>query len=453
MRCWPLIFFSACLVGCIPRVPDVPEPGFALAPRQAPIHPGARLTLARCLELADAQNPQIIMARLARESARLAFRQTLLQLGPTIKLTGRAAAYDDPQRVTPASASGASGSVSTRELANWEAALSWNLWAFGRDWERLSLARDSEKAAAWDALQVRRAVRLAVIAAYAQLLTQNAVAQAMEESARAMEEYARRMQELLEQDKAAPLDVDAVRLRAAALRDQARQERSQAELARLRLFFLLGQPPVSVELDSLPETAPGIAFAQTPKWDEILARRPDVQAARARYRAQAARIRSMEADFWPSLSLAASWGQRLDVSAWPVPADHMNAAGYVGLDVSWNLFESGRLLQAIDQERIQLDILRQRLRQMELDAVQEIRLIQESLRTQAERMQSARGAWELASRSLQAQRQRLEMGQITFAEFRLLEADALDARVRLLQASAQVYVLSAQLAVAMGNTP
>ncbi len=296
-------------------------------------------------------------------------------------------------------------------------------------------------------------MQAAVIEAYAQALAQSAAAQALEGSARAFEEQAERLQALSGQDKASALDVDTVRVRAAAVRDQARQAQSQAELARLRLFLLLGTPPVPAELESLPEAAPPIPDAASLKWKEILARRPDLRAARSRFQAQAERVRALEAEFWPALFLVASWGQRLDFSEWPVPQERLNSAGYFGLEVSWNVFESGRMWQSLSQERLQLAVLRQQLRQMELSAVLEIRRLLEELRAQSERLQTARLTWELANRTLQVQRQKLEQGQITFTEYRLMEADAQDARLRVLQTAAQMYALSAQLAVAIGNSP
>ncbi len=95
----------------------LPEPGFSLHAARPPISAGEKLTLRRCLDIAQAQNPQIILARLARESARAALRQNLFQLGPTLRLTGRGAEYSSPQRVAPVSSSSSGTAVSTQELA------------------------------------------------------------------------------------------------------------------------------------------------------------------------------------------------------------------------------------------------------------------------------------------------------------------------------------------------
>ncbi len=439
--------------GCGPFLPRpaLPETGFSLE-RKESIRSGAVLRVADCLRIAKHQNPQMIASRLLEWQARAGLRQNQSALLPVVKVAGRAARYSDPQRIAPTTTSVAD-SVSSEDLGTWDATLTWNLFAGGRDLWRIRSSADLLDATRADAEATEQAVTAWVISAYYLAVTKKAIADALAGSARALSAQARRQQELLEQDKSSLLEVTRIRVRAAEVLDQAKNEQAQAQLALMRLFHLLGQSAVPVELESVSPIRVTVPEEDRLVWKEILQRRPDLRAARLRQQAQQARVLTVQGEYWPSFSLVGSYGQRVDVTDWPVEDNHLRSAGYVGLDLSWTPFEGGRIHYLSQQENATLQVMIQNLRALELAAVLEIRTFLHQLRSARDRLRTAQEALELAKTSLELENQRMELGQTTFTDYQLVEAATLDAQVRVLQLLAEVQINWVQYRLATGALP
>ncbi|PKN46353.1 MAG: hypothetical protein CVU59_06325 [Deltaproteobacteria bacterium HGW-Deltaproteobacteria-17] len=442
--------------GCSPlpwRGADSEPPGFSLTPRHTTIRPGTVLTLPEAIRIARAGNPQAVAARYLEQQAEAVRMQALSPALPQLKLSGRAARYRDPQRVaSPSSTNPTATSVSSEDLGTWDAVVTLNLFAGGRDVWNFRMAQDLVGAARLDAQQLERTVTTLVIAAYYQAVWRRAVAGALRASARALAAEKERISALQAQDKASLLDVTRVQVRAAEVMDQARAEDAQAELAMLQLFHLLGLQPVPVKM----EAPAGDPVGPVPSddqlvWKEILARRPDLKAARLRISSQRAKVTSVQAELWPTLSLAGSFGQRVDTSGWPVEDGHWRNSGYLGLEMAWSPFEGGRIHYLVEQEKAALRVMVENLRALELSAVLEIRTTLARLRSARDRLETARESLALARTSLELEKKKMELGQSTFTDFQLIESSFLEAQVRVLQLTAEVRITWYQFRLATGD--
>ncbi|MBU1243906.1 TolC family protein [Myxococcota bacterium] len=455
-RLFILFLLSLAGTGCSPlpwRGADMEPPGFSLTARQTTIRPGSLLTLPEAIRIARAGNPQTVAARYLEQQAKAVRMQALSPALPQVKLSGRAARYRDPQRVaSPSATNPTATSVSSEDLGTWDAVVTLNLFAGGRDVWNFRMAQDLVGAARLDAQQLERTVTTLVIAAYYQAVWRRAVAGALHASARALEAETVRVRTLLAHDKASLLDVTRVQVRAAEVMDQARAEDAQAELALLQLFHLLGLSAVPVKLEPPAEDPVGsVPSDDQLAWKEILARRPDLKAARLRISSQRAKVTTVEAELWPTLALAGSFGQRVDISGWPVEDGHWRNSGYLGLEMAWSPFEGGRIHYLVQQETAALRVMIENLRALELSAVLEIRTTLARLRSARDRLETARESLTLARTSLELEKKKVELGQSTFTDFQLIESSFLDAQVRVLQLMAEVRIAWYQFRLATGE--
>lgn len=123
------------------------------------------------------------------------------------------------------------------------------------------------------------------------------------------------------------------------------------ELARFQLAVLLGEEPAKLRDCSHTEFAPLLApdALAVPPPAELLRRRPDIRAAERRLAAQVARIGVAEADLYPRFSLTGSYGYESTDGSRTLTSDSRTFA--VGPSFRWNLFDGGRIRNAIAAER------------------------------------------------------------------------------------------------------
>jgi len=446
------LFFCAACAPLPWRGADLAPPGFSLTARET-IRPGSVLTLDDAIRIARTRNPQTVAARFLEQQAEAIRMQAISPVLPQVKLTGRGARYMDAQRVaSPSSTNPTATSVSSEDLGTWDAVISLNLFAGGRDLWRIRMAQDLVVAARYDARQMERTITTLVVTSYYEAVWRSAVADALWASAKALSAEAGRMKALLAQDKASLLEVTRVQVRAAEVEDQARAEKAQAELAMLQLFHLLGLPTVRVTLQPPPEDPVGpVPEEDRLPWQDILARRPDLRAARLRVSSQQAKVTSVSAEYWPQLSLTGSFGQRVDLSAWPVEDGHWRNSGYIGLDLAWSPFEGGRIHYLVAQEEATLRIMVEDLRALEQNAVLEIRTALARLRSAQDRLKTAHESLKLARTSLELEQKKVDLGQSTFTDFQLIEAAFLNAQVRVLQLTSEVRTAWVQFRLATGE--
>jgi len=154
------------------------------------------------------------------------------------------------------------------------------------------------------------------------------------------------------------------------LKQQAAQLEAQIAREREALRALLGadsQALADLDPHPLPELPPALPRTLG---IELLARRPDLQAARWQVEASLDRIESAEASFYPDVNLMASFGT--DV----ITLDNLLSAEsrtlYFGPTVTLPLFDSGRLKAHLGAARMQRNELIADYNQSVVNAVREV---------------------------------------------------------------------------------
>ncbi|MDE2403162.1 MAG: efflux transporter outer membrane subunit [Sphingomonadales bacterium] len=276
----------------------------------------------------DAANPTIARYAARLDGARAAARAQRAETSPTLSLEGGASDAGGPL----INAVGGSGSLfSARAMVSWQADL------FGKTSGLREASRDEVIAAAAQRDGVRLLVeseavlaRFEALAADAGLdLAQRRLALASEDAATAAR--ARDLGLRAASDMRAPRDaVAAARIAV----DSARLRRQQALD---RLAALMGErepPPLTGTLASdAPPVPAGLA-------GDLLTRRPDIGAARARLQASDARLRATRRAWLPDITLTASGGAASSTLLGLLEAA---SRGYgMGLLLATPLFDGGR---------------------------------------------------------------------------------------------------------------
>jgi multidrug efflux system outer membrane protein len=170
---------------------------------------------------------------------------------------------------------------------------------------------------------------------------------------------------------------------------------------------------------------------------ELLARRPDLQAARWRVEAALGSTRAAEAAFYPDLNLAASAG--LNSVSLSRLLQYASRTGLVGAALSLPIFDSGRLEAGLGEARAQRDEMIADYNQSVLYAVRDVAEEAATLQGIAEQRRAQLDAFKAASQLEANAQARLRAGLAD-------SASVLQARLALLrQRDSGVQLLDAQL--------
>lgn len=351
----PLVTLQALLAACSTAPPAAPPTSTAIpAAWRSPLpHGGSAaalgawwqafsdLALARLVERAQAQSPTLAQAAARRRQAEAGAAQARAALLPALTANAQAQRGRNLSGMA-GTASTASGTLST----------SWEVDLFGgqRAAAEAGAAEASAASADW------HAARVSLAADVAQAYVQLRLAQAREESAELDTRFAEQLAVwgrqqhqagLLSASDAALLNTE--RAVAAANRSQWRAE---AQIALQTLALLCGEraevlatelaPPdialqgQGLDLRRSQPRAPAFDVAGLPA--QLLAQRPDLAAAHQRWIAAVQQQRSIEAQRWPQLSLAAMAGEtRLRVGG----ASSNASTWSFGPSLSLPLFDAG----------------------------------------------------------------------------------------------------------------
>ena len=164
--------------------------------------------------------------------------------------------------------------------------------------------------------------------------------------------------------------VQAARLDLGALSEQASHDETQAASEREALRALLGG-----DADALGNLArftpqPGDNALPHTLGMELLARRPDLQAARWRVEAQLGRVAASQAAFYPDINLAAAVG--LDAVSLGTLLRWPSRTPLIGATLNLPLFDAGRLQAQLGAARASRDTLLAEYNQAVLNAVRDV---------------------------------------------------------------------------------
>ena len=337
------------------------------------------------------------------------------------------------------------GSWST--LHQLQATLNWELDLWGKNRAAYESALGEARAAAVDAYAARLALSTNVAQAYVQL--QRAYLQL--DVAEATLHEREQIYALTRDRNAAGID-SRLELKQAesalpATREQIAQLQETIQLTRNQLAALLGQGPDRGLAIARP-TATALAAAALPSTlpAELLGRRPDLIAQRARVEAAQKDIASAKAEFYPNVNLMAFVGlQSFGGAGFLSAASRMMGFGPA---VSLPIFDAGRLRANLAGKNADYDIAVEQYNQTLADAIRDVvdqlasfHSVGEQRRQQVQAQATAQEAYDLA-----LLRYREGIGnylQVLSAEAPLLTQQGLDADLRSRQLTLAINLIRA----------
>jgi outer membrane protein len=431
MRLFIISLLTLLLSGCSllqPTNPYAPVSG-RLAPAAtgfSQAHMGIRtelgdepFTLTRCIAIALENNPEV--AATSWESAASDYRvdQARAQQWPTLSSDGAYNRYLDPQRLIQASFNGELGYFDTDITRN-DLIVKLPLFTGGRIINEIAAAELLSKAEGNRLARTREELVFNVSSTFYAILGERKVILSLEFSLQAMEEQLKKVGLLLEAQKAAKVDYLRTEVRVADLRQSLVKEQNLLAIQKRVLASLLG---LDYDLDRFAVEGKLAFEAQHPQADPLvlkaLQNRPDYLAAKNRLEAQAKRVDIARAGHLPTVALVGAYGVRADSYS------DSGDVGTIGVGVTIPLYEGGRVVAKVNEERALLGASQERLRKLELQVRQEVETAVLDIRSNSERVRALDKAIEQARESLRIEQQKYELtaGSIT---------DVLDAQTALL---------------------
>ncbi len=327
---------------------------------------------------------------------------------------------------------------------------SWDLDLWGRNRAALAAATSEAEAARIEQQQAALMITTAIAAAYADLARYHDE----RDVAAAAVELRSTTQKLVNDRVVNGLDTRAELKQADAAVPLARADLAAADeaiaLTRNQIAALLGAGPDR----GLAIARPRLGALQQPALPaqvttELVGRRPDIAAARARTLAAASRVKVARADFYPAIRLGALIGvQSLGLSSL-VEKDSL--MGNVGPAVSLPLFRGGALSGQLRGARGTYDEAVANYDKTVLNAYREVADAVTSRRAVAERVIQLREALAASEEAYAIARKRYEGGLSTFLNVLSAEDSLLQARRAVADVDARKFAIDVALVRALGG--
>ncbi|NGX16593.1 TolC family protein [Wenzhouxiangella sp. XN24] len=313
------------------------------------------LSLARALEMAQAQNPQLLVLRARQAGAEGRLLSTRQGILPSISfdatyLRGEFGLLENVPTIEP----GVPPGIGWRDVNPVEGnavgvQVVQPLVNFGA-WEARRQAGRQEDAARLSVQRAEDEVTVATVAAYYGIRSAQRQVTAERRGLRAARRGLARAKGALEEGLVSPLDVLQARTRVADMRARVAVAESRVTLAESRLRLVLGleETPSWVLTDEVPRPP---ATLPAPATVSPVEQRSDVRAAEEIVRAAEAGVRRARAAYLPEISLVGRY-QRTDLGR---PLDLDETDWVVGIRLGWSVFsgfgQAGRLDEAQAVER------------------------------------------------------------------------------------------------------
>ncbi|UYY59199.1 efflux transporter outer membrane subunit [Sphingomonas sp. S2-65] len=329
------------------------------------------------------------------------------------------------------------------------ATLNFDLDLWGRNRASLRAATSDAEAARIELEQARLVLSTNIASAYADLAR---YARERAVQAEALD-IRTRTQRLVTDRVTSGLDTQAEQKQAEAGVPSARADLAATDeaigLTRNRIAALLGQGPdrgLSIALPTAPVIARGLPAGVT---TDLIGRRPDIAASRARVEAAAARIKVARADFYPAVNLSALIGfQALGLNKL---FDGGSTYGQVGPAVSLPIFRGGQLTGQYRGARAAFDEAVANYDGTVATAYREVADAVTSQRALATRLAETRQALASSEQAYNVARLRYEGGLSTFLDVLTAEERVLQVRQAAAELEARAFTLDVQLVRALGG--
>jgi NodT family efflux transporter outer membrane factor (OMF) lipoprotein len=453
-----LLGLITALAGCVtppktaPQLQPLTESSVGLGASAAPV------VVERWWEqYGDPQFDQLVTQALERNPslqqtlARLRTAQAQVQLataqrGPVVTLEGQEQRSRLPEEYLIPPPFGGGTYWSGQLLVD----LSWDLDFFGRQAALIRQAAASEEAARLDAAAARLAITVALSQTYLDLNRAIALADIAQQSM----VQRQRILDITRQRISAGLDTNVELREAESAVPQAALARLQAEAAREvaihRLAALIGDGADAYERIGTPtldlETALTIP-SELPA--DLLGRRPDVLAARARVEAAVSQRAAARAAFYPNVNLSAFAGFQA------IGLNHLLEAGNrtygAGPAISLPLFDSNRLKSQFNAATALQDEAVGAYNAVVLSAVQQVADQLSQVNYSARQLQEARATLAAAEEAYQLAHKRYEAGLANYLSVLTTETQVLNARTTYVNILHQQALARVSLLLAVGG--
>jgi multidrug efflux system outer membrane protein len=250
---------------------------------------------------------------------------------------------------------------------------------------------------------------------------------------------------------ASSLEAEQARLSVQQLRAAIPAQEASLRKTEFQIAVLLGQPPASLHerlghSDRLPAAAPDLPTGVPA---DVLRLRPDVRAAEASIRAETERLRSSQAERWPSFSISGSLALKAATLGGLSAANAVVSAAAAA--VSWPLWDGGSRQGKIDAQQAVLDQSRASYQAAVLTALQDVENALASLDATRTQLQALQLADEAARNALLLARQRYQAGLVDFSVLLDAQRSALTAQSSLASAQTDLGLNLIRLYKALGG--
>ena len=245
-------------------------------------------------------------------------------------------------------------------------------------------------------------------------------------------------------------DVASARARLEAVQANLPSLQAEASAETFRLAVLLGQRPgeLDIDLSSAPYRPIDVVLPLGQAGD-VLARRPDIRAAQARWHAATARIGVAKADFYPHLRLGGFFGLLSGTDAGLL--SNASRAWSFAPSISWQGLNVTRVLSRLHQSEAQADQAQISYQQTLLAAIEDVDNAVEGYNRQRERTVHLLAQAGASERAASLARIRYQEGATGFLELLDTERVQLAAEDDLAIAQADINTRAVALYKALGG--
>lgn len=418
------------------------------------VAPPESLDLEACVRLALTNNPLLAEAAAESEAARARQKEKAGAHLPSLYLTGGYNRFINAQRLVPVGPGGQLGIISD-EIAAVEIAVTMPLYSGGRISRLRHAAGREASAASKNLARIRSEIVFSVTHAYYNVLGQRHVVASLEYALDVLRQHRTRIEQLMQQQKAARVDLLRTDVRLATLEQQHVQERNALTIQEHQLATILGMSlsngtdriAVRGELAETLHVVPSDSLFLT-----AYARRSDYDALQLRVEAQEHLVAAARGALLPQISLRASFGERYAPSA-TVAEGARNPAqvGSAALLVTVPLFEGFQTSAQIRREKAQLSADEARLKRLRLQIELEVQAAKDNVSATRERVLVMSLAVDQAKESLDIERRKYELGSGAIVDVLDAQAALLEAQTAYYRALGEHHTSWAELQLAMGE--
>lgn len=415
---------------------------------------GGLFSLARCIEIALAKNPEIAASKWDIAAADSRRDAASAAFWPQVSVEGGAHRYVDSQRLIAARYNGELG-VFDNDLLRGDLVARMTLYTGGRITGEVGAAGKLSDAEKKKFIRTRDELIYSVTGVYFSILGQQKIIASLEFSRGALEENRKRVLQLYDAQKVAKVDLLRTEVRLTDLKQNIIKEENTLAVQKRILFNLMGYDaiPENARLDDVagfPSEAP-IDMGRL--IEAALKNRPDYQAAKDRMEAQTLRVTVAKAGHWPSINLVGSYGVR---SA-PSPSDvgkntsSTEDIGSIGVVLSVPLFEGGRVSAKVSEETAILAAARDRLKKLDLQIRQETETAALDVLSNTARFKATEKSIEQAKESFRIESLKYEMGKGSLTDVLDAQSAQLQAETNYFRALTDYHTAMARLRLATGE--